>query len=86
MAKIFTPYLGSGVLMSQFCHGTIVGGALDGSLFLGSHSLFGNKHHPICCAEMMIMYAIEIVEGADMPPQKPWDPNERLGKTVTLLL
>jgi hypothetical protein len=32
------------------------------------------------------MYVIEIVEGADTPPQKPWDPNERLGKTVALLL
>ena len=34
----------------------------------------------------MIMYAIEIVEGKDEPPQKPRDPNLRLGKTVALLL
>jgi hypothetical protein len=27
----------------------------------------------------MIMYAIEIVEGKDKPPQRPRDPNERLG-------
>ncbi len=32
------------------------------------------------------MYAIEIVEGKDAPPQRPRDPNERLGKTVGLLL
>jgi hypothetical protein len=47
---------------------------------------FDNEYHSICRAKMMIMYAIEIVEGLDMPPQKPWDPNERLGKTVGLLL
>jgi hypothetical protein len=35
---------------------------------------------------MMIMYAINFVEGSDMPPQRPRDPNERLGKTVSLLL
>jgi hypothetical protein len=27
--------------------------------------LFGNEYHYICCADTMIMYAIEIVEGAD---------------------
>jgi hypothetical protein len=32
------------------------------------------------------MFGIEIVEGQDTPPQKPRDPNERLGKTVGLLL
>jgi hypothetical protein len=32
------------------------------------------------------MYGIEIVEGADTPPEKPRDPNERMGKTVGLLL
>jgi hypothetical protein len=47
---------------------------------------FGNKYHSICCAEMMIMYAIKLVEGLDTPPQIPGDPNERLGKTVGLLL
>jgi hypothetical protein len=47
---------------------------------------FGNEYHSICCAETMIMYGIEIVEGADTPPQKPRDPNERKGKTVALLL
>jgi hypothetical protein len=47
---------------------------------------FGNEYHSICCAETMIMYAIEIVEGKDAPPQRPRDPNERLGKTVGLLL
>jgi hypothetical protein len=34
----------------------------------------------------MIMYAIKIVEGSDMPEQRPQDPNKRLGKTVGLLL
>jgi hypothetical protein len=34
----------------------------------------------------MIMYAIEIVEEKDAPPQRHRDPNERLGKTVGLLL
>jgi hypothetical protein len=47
---------------------------------------FGNEYHSICCAETMIMYAIEIVEGADTQPQKPRDPNERKGKTVAQLL
>ena len=47
---------------------------------------FGNEYHSICCAMTMIMYAIEIVEGSDTPPQKPRDPNERFGKTVGLLL
>jgi hypothetical protein len=47
---------------------------------------FGNEYHSICYAEMMIVYAIELVEGSDMLPQRPWDPNERLGKTVGLLL
>jgi hypothetical protein len=47
---------------------------------------FGNEYHSICCAETMIMYAIEIVEGKDAPPQRPRDPNEKLGKTVGLLL
>jgi hypothetical protein len=47
---------------------------------------FGNECHSICCAETMIMYAIEIVEGKDAPPQRPRDPNEKLGKTAGLLL
>lgn len=47
---------------------------------------FGNEYHSICCAETMIMYGIEIVEGKDAPPQRPRDPNEKLGKTVGLLL
>jgi hypothetical protein len=47
---------------------------------------FGNEYHSICCAETMIMYGIELVEGSDTPPQRPRDPNERLGKTVGLLL
>jgi hypothetical protein len=47
---------------------------------------FGNQYHSICCAETMIMYSIKLVEGLDTPPQRPWDPNERLGKTVSLLL
>ena len=29
---------------------------------------FGNEYHSICCAETMIMYGIEIVEGKDTPP------------------
>jgi hypothetical protein len=47
---------------------------------------FGNEYHSICCADTTIIYGVEIVEGVDMPPQRPRDPNERMGKTVGLLL
>ena len=31
----------------------------------------GNKYHSICSCMSGIMYAVEIVEGKDHPPQKP---------------
>jgi hypothetical protein len=52
----------------------------------GKPHLFGNEHHSICCAETTIMYGVEIVEGADTPPQRPRNPNEQMGKMVGLLL
>ena len=32
---------------------------------------FGNEYHSICCSLCGIIYAIEIVEGKDEPPQRP---------------
>jgi hypothetical protein len=47
---------------------------------------FGNEYHSICCAKTGIMYAIELVEGKDVPAELPAKEFEHLGKTVSLLL
>jgi hypothetical protein len=48
---------------------------------------FGNEYHTICCSLSNIMYAIEIVEGKDKPPEKPLCPHTGdKSPTVGLLL
>lgn len=46
---------------------------------------FGNEYHTICCAKSGVMWALEIVEGKDAPPQVEPEHNDK-GKTVGLLL
>jgi hypothetical protein len=46
----------------------------------------GNEYHTIACGVSGILYAMEIVEGADEPRQRPRKEFENLGKTVGLLL
>jgi hypothetical protein len=46
---------------------------------------FGNEYHTICCAKSGILWALEIVEGKDAPPQVVPEHNDK-GKTVGLLL
>ena len=49
----------------------------------------GNEYHSICCCQSGIMWAVELVEGRDRPPEKP---NEKFnditknGSTTSLLL
>ena len=47
---------------------------------------FGNEYHTICCSKSGIMYAMELVEGRDTPPQRPAKKFSELGKTVGLML
>jgi Transposase IS4 len=47
---------------------------------------FGNEWHTICCGLSTIMFAVELVEGKDRPPQKQPERFEELGKTGGLLL
>lgn len=47
---------------------------------------FGNEWHSICCGLSGVMFAIELVEGKDRPPEAPKLPFENEGKTVGLLL
>jgi Transposase IS4 len=46
---------------------------------------FGNEWHSICCGHSGIMFAVELVEGRDHPPNVPIEFDEK-GKTVGLLL
>jgi hypothetical protein len=46
----------------------------------------GNEYHLICCGLSGIMYAIELVEGKDEPPQKPCYETNNNRKTIGLLL
>jgi Transposase IS4 len=46
---------------------------------------FGNEWHSICCGLSGIMYAVELVEGKDKPPNHSKEFDEK-GKTVGLLL
>lgn len=46
---------------------------------------FGNEWHSICCGVSGIMFAVELVEGKDSPPELKKE-FETLGKTVGLLL
>lgn len=46
---------------------------------------FGNEYHTACCALSGIMFAIELVEGKDAPPQIEV-PHAEHGKTTGLLL
>lgn len=45
---------------------------------------FGNEYHSICCGVSGIMFAIELVEGKDRPPELPSPPKDE--KTKHLLL
>jgi len=46
---------------------------------------FGNEWHTICCARSGVMFAVELMEGKDKPPQVNKEFSNR-GKTVGLLL
>ena len=45
----------------------------------------GNEWHSICCAQSGVMYAVELVEGKDHPPQLGNPEFNEKGKTVGLL-
>jgi Transposase IS4 len=47
---------------------------------------FGNEWHSICCGISGVMFAIELVEGKDRPPNLGLYEFEEKGKTVGLLL
>lgn len=47
---------------------------------------FGNEWHTICCGVSGIMFAIELVEGKDAPPERGAPMFDEFGKTVGLLL
>jgi hypothetical protein len=47
---------------------------------------FGNEWHTICCRLSGILFAVELVEGKDAPPEKQRPEFDDLGKTVGLLL
>jgi hypothetical protein len=44
----------------------------------------GNKYHSICCGVSGIMYAIELVQGKDRPPQLAPETFSEHGKTTGL--
>jgi hypothetical protein len=46
----------------------------------------GNEYHTIACGLSGILYAVELVEGKDAPPQLCMKPYDEMGKTVGLLL
>ena len=46
----------------------------------------GNEYHSICCRVSGIMYAIELVQGKDRPPQIPAEKFSEHGKTAGLPL
>ena len=46
----------------------------------------GNEYHTIACGKSGILYAMELREGKDRPPQRPKPKYDDLGKTVGLLL
>ena len=46
----------------------------------------GNEYHTICCCLTGIMFAMELVEGRDEPPQMPPKEYSEKGKTVGLYL
>ena len=45
---------------------------------------FGNEYHTICCGVSGVLFAMELVEGKDRPPQLPSPPQNE--KTIHLLL
>ena len=45
----------------------------------------GNEWHSICCAKSGVMYAVELVEGKDRPPERGQPSFNDKGKTVGLL-
>jgi Transposase IS4 len=47
---------------------------------------FGNEWHSICDGITGIMFAVEIVEGKDAPPERGASLHDNMGKTVGLLL
>lgn len=47
---------------------------------------YGNEYHTIACGVSGVLYALELVEGKDTPPERPRKEFEVLGKTVGLLL
>ena len=47
---------------------------------------FGNEYHSIVCGMSDIMFAVELVEGKDEPPQAQPKEHSEKGKTVSLLL
>ena len=47
---------------------------------------FGNEYHSIACGKSRVMYRVEIVEGKDMPCERPAKEFNELGKTVGLML
>jgi Transposase IS4 len=47
---------------------------------------FGNEWNSICCGISGVMFAIELVEGKDRPPNLGPYKSEEEGKTVGLLL
>jgi hypothetical protein len=46
----------------------------------------GNEYHSICCGESGIMFAIEMVEGKDRPPQLGRPEHGEHGVTAGLLM
>lgn len=46
----------------------------------------GNEYHSICCDESGIMFAVEMVEGKDRPPQLGRPEHGEHGVTAGLLM